>query len=101
MGNLNEQFGSSGVAITCSLASLTNTSARASTVVDNTSNEFFDALVSLQVKSGASATTTTGHVDVYAYATVDGGTTYTEAATGSDAGITLTVPTNARPVGSI
>ena len=38
---------------------------------------------------------------LYAYGTVDGGTTYTEGATGSDAAITLTSPTNARIIGII
>jgi hypothetical protein len=101
MGNLNEQFGSSGQSITCTFTSLTTGSARQSTAVDNSTNLFFDALVSVKVKTGASSTLATGYVSVYAYATVDGGTTYTESATGSDAAITLTVPTNLKLIGSI
>ena len=92
-------YGTQGVALTITLASLGNTSARASTAVDNTSNLYLDALIAVKIKSGASGTAATGVVNVYAYGTVDGGTTYTEGATGTDAAITLTVPTNARLIG--
>ncbi len=101
MGAINTTYGTSNQAITCSLASLTTTSSRESTVVDNTTNLFLDALVMLKVKSGGSATSATGFVNIYAYATVDGGTTYTDTATGSDAGITLTTPRNLRLIGTI
>jgi hypothetical protein len=99
-GNITAKYGTNNQAITCTLASLTNTSKRSSAAIDNTSNVFLDALVMVQIKSGASGTTTNGVVNVYAYGTVDGGTTYTEGA-GSDAGITLTSPTNARLLGVI
>ncbi len=100
-GNLNENFGSSAQAITCTINSLANAAARASTAIDNTSNAFIDALVNFTIVSAASATSATGHVDFYAVATVDGGSTYGEGATGSDAAITLTAPTNATPIGSL
>lgn len=99
--NVKEAFGASGQAFTCTLASLANGSARQSTVVDNTANLYLDALVMLKVKSGASGVSSTGTVNVYAYATVDGGTTYTEGASGSDAAITLTSPPNAILIGVI
>lgn len=92
-------YGSNNQAITCTLASLANSAARASTAIDNTSNLFLDALVELKVKSNASGTSATGSVEIYAYGTSDGGTTYTEGATGTDAGITLTSPTNALLIG--
>jgi hypothetical protein len=79
---------------TCTLASLTNNSARQSTVIDNSSNLDLDALVQLQIKSGASGTATTGYVACYVFATADAGTTYTENAGATDAAITLTSPTN-------
>jgi len=50
--NILEKLGSSGVTITCTLASLTSGSSRESTVVDNTSNLFQDALVQISVKTG-------------------------------------------------
>jgi hypothetical protein len=100
-GNIQNKYGTNNQAITITLASLASAAARASTVVDNTSNVFQDALVSLKVKSNAAGTSASGYVNVYAYATTDGGTTYTESATGSDAGITLTSPPNAIRIGSL
>lgn len=101
MTTTKESFGTQGVAITCTITSLTTTSARQSTAVDNSTNLYLDALVTATIKSGASSTTATGTAVLYAYGTVDGGTTYTEGATGSDAAITLTSPTNARIIGII
>lgn len=93
------KYGTSNQAITVTVASLTNTSARESTVIDNTTNVFLDALVFVLLKSPAASTSAAGYVVIWAYATADGGTNYTQSATGSDAGITLTVPPNARRVG--
>jgi hypothetical protein len=101
MTSTKEAFGSSGQAITCTITSLATGGARQSAVVDNSSNLYLDALVTATIKSGSASTTSTGTVAIYAYGTVDGGTTYTEGATGSDAGITLTSPTNARLIGLI
>ncbi len=55
----------------------------------------------VQIKTGGSGTTANGFVAVYAYGTVDGGTTYTDGATGSDAAFTPTSPTNLRLLGVI
>src|SRR6266511_865011 len=95
------QFGTNGQTLTCTLASLANAAARQSIEVDNGTNLYLDALVMLKVKSNAAGTLATGYVAVYAYATVDQGTTRTEAAGATDAGITLTVPPNARLIGII
>lgn len=104
-GNLLAKYGSNNQPITCSLApggtGLANNGARASAAIDNTSNLFLDALVQVQIKSGASGVSATGYVNVYAFATVDGGTTYSDGATGSDASITLTAPPNARLIGTV
>lgn len=100
-GDIKAKYGPSNQAITITLASLASGSARASTAVDNSSNVFEDALVSLKIKSGASGVSASGSVLVYAYGTTDGGTTYTDGATGSDAAITLTVPPNAILIGVI
>jgi hypothetical protein len=101
MSSVKEAFGSSNQAITITLTSLANGSAQQSTVIDNSSNLFLDALVAVNVTSAGSGTVATGVVNVYAYATVDGGTTYTESATGSNASITLKVPTNLKFLGSV
>lgn len=98
---IEAKYGTSNQTITLTIASLANNGARASTAVDNTSNLFIDALVQVKVKSAAASTAATGYVSVYVYGTADGGTTYTEGATGTDAGITLTAPTNAQLLGQI
>jgi hypothetical protein len=100
MATIKNQYGTSNQTIAATLASLANNAARASDVVSNTSNLYFDALVAGKVKSGT-AVSATGTVNVYAYGSADGGTTYSEGATGSDAGITLTSPPNVRLIGVI
>lgn len=101
MSDLLTKYGSSNQALTLTIASLANNGARESTVVDNSSNKFIDALVQLKIKSPAASTSSNGTVEVYAYGTADGGTTYGDGATGSDAGITLTSPPNLRLIGII
>ncbi len=100
-GNLQTKYGTSNQSITCTITSLANNGQRQSTAIDNTSNVFFDALVFVKVKSNASGTSASGTVNVYAYGSADGGTTYTESATGSDGSITLTSPPNVRLIGVI
>lgn len=51
----------------------------------------------IKVKTGASGVSATGYIDVYAIGTVDGGTTYTDGAGASDAGLTVVA---ARKLGS-
>jgi hypothetical protein len=75
--------------ITITVASLSNSSARASTAVDNSSNLFVDAHVGGFIRANSSGTSSTGYFNIYVYASVDGGTTYSDAATGSDASHTL------------
>lgn len=101
MSNIQTSYGAQAQAITITLASLANAAARASAAIDNSVNLFLDALVQLVLKSGAASVVATGFVNIYAVGTTDGGTTYGEGATGSDAAITLTVPPNARLIGVI
>lgn len=101
MGDIKQKFGTSNQTITISPASVTNGSSRQSTVIDNSSNLYGDALVFLKIKTGASGTASTGFVSVYAYGTVDGGTTYTDGASGTDGAMTPTAPTNLRSIGII
>jgi hypothetical protein len=93
------QYGTSNQAFTISLTSLANNGQRGSASIDNTSNLFLDALVQLKIKSGASGTSSTGYVNVYAYGTADGGTDYSDGVTGTNAGQTLTSPPNLRLIG--
>jgi hypothetical protein len=101
MSTIKALYGANNQAITCLIASLASAGARASTVIDNTTNLFLDALVQVTVKTGASGVSATGFVSIYAYGTADGGTTYPEGITGTDAGVTLTNPTNLRLIGII
>lgn len=100
-GNLLNKYGPNNQSITCTITSLANNGQRQSTAIDNTSNTFIEALVFVTVKSAAALTSSTGYVNVYAYGTVDGGTNYTDGATGTDGSITLTIPPNMRLIGSI
>lgn len=70
--------------ITCTLTSLANGSSRESTVIDNTTSLYKDALLRIKSKGQASGT---GVVRVFAYAAL-GDTDYTDLATGSDAAFT-------------
>jgi hypothetical protein len=99
---LQSKYGTEKQSITITIASLTNTSVRGSLVVDNTTNLFLDALVQVQIKSGAASTSATGFVNIYAYGTVDAADSlYPEGSTGTDQSITLTSPTNARLIGTL
>jgi hypothetical protein len=99
--DVKQKYGASGVAITCTITSLANNGQRQSTAVDNSANLYLDALVVVTVKSAAASTSSSGYVNVYAYGTVDGGTSYSDGATGTDGSITLTVPPNMRLIGVI
>lgn len=101
ISDFKSKYGTSNQAITATITSLANNGQRQSTVVDNTTNLYLDALVHVKVKSAAASTSATGYVNVYAYGTVDGGTTYSDGATGTDGSITLTSPPNLRLIGVI
>lgn len=92
-GRMVPQYGTSGQTITITLASLASAAARASTAVDNTSALYEDVLVFIKFTTGATPTAT-GYVNVYGYGSVDNGTTFPEAITGTDAAVTLTSPPN-------
>lgn len=79
--------------ITITLASLANSSYRESNAIDNSSDKFLDVILSLTIKSGASAPSGEKVLKVFFYASEDG-TNLTDNATGSDASITPRSPTN-------
>lgn len=97
MATLKEQLGSATL-ITVTLASLASGSWRQSNFVDNSSNLFMDIFVQLDVKTGATAA---GTVDIWSYASIDGGTTYSDGATGTDSAFTPTASPNLVFVGSV
>lgn len=100
-GDLNIKYGSNNQTITISVASLANNSARESTAIDNTTNTFIDALLFVILKSNAAGTSSSGYCNIYAYGTCNGGTDYSDNASGSDAAITLTSPPNMKLIGTI
>lgn len=99
--DLKAKYGTSAQVITLTMASLANNGAQASAAVDNSSDLFLDALVDFKIKTGASSTAATGTVNIYGYGCADGGTIYSDGATGGTAAITLTSPPNARLIGVI
>lgn len=84
---IEAKYGGNNTAITCTVTSLANNAYRQSTAIDNSSNLYLDALVTINVKSTTTASAT-GYVAVYAYGTTDGGTTYDGGASGSDSAYT-------------
>jgi hypothetical protein len=91
MAILKENFAASVAAITISLASLGSNSWRQSAFVDNTAGapaiDYLDAWVQVNVKTGATAA---GQVVLWLYGSIDGGVTYSDGASGSDAAYTPT-----------
>jgi hypothetical protein len=88
MADLKQKYGSK-VDMTMTLASLADAGARESTAVDNGTNLFNDVQVGGFLKAGASGVSATGYVNIWAYASADDGTTYSDAATGTDSAHTL------------
>lgn len=87
MATLKELLTASVTPITISLASLASGAWRQSLFVDNTTNDFLDVWVQVNAKTGGTAA---GTVDLWLYASIDGGTTYTDGASGADAAFTAT-----------
>lgn len=88
----------SEVAITCGLDGLANsaTTSRQSTVIDNTTNLYIDALVQLVMQTAAGALSVVPVIYVYAYGWSEGqGSNYTDTVSGSDSSYTL--PSNLPP----
>jgi hypothetical protein len=102
MSVLKPLYGTEKQVITITLAALANGSTRGSLVVDNTAGLFLEILVQLQILSNASGVSSTGFVNVYGYGTVDSADNlYPDGSVGTDTAITLTVPSNARLIGTM
>ncbi len=95
-GDVKNAYGSK-TSITITLTSLANAAGRESTVIDNTTNKFLDALIRFKTNGQASGTAL---VDIYIYAAL-GDTTYTDAATGTDAAFTAANRRNSKYLGSV
>ena len=85
MADIKAKYGTQNQPITVTLNSLADDGLRASTAIDNTTNCFLDAFVQLIITPSATVPAGDKNLLVYAYGSVDGGTTYSGAATGADA----------------
>lgn len=85
-------------AVTCTMASLASsaTAGRSSAAVDNTTNLFDDALLTVIVKTSATALANDKACYIYVYGSEDGTTFNTSSAeaAGTDVAVTLDSPTN-------
>ena len=100
MTTIKANYGTSNQTITITLASLAPDTARSSLAIDNTTDLYVDALVQLQIKTGTSAIPGTDVINIYAYGTVDCGTTYPDG-TGTDVVVTLPTAHNLILVGQM
>ena len=92
-------YGTNNQAISITLTSLANNGQQGSLAVDNSTNLYLDAIVFIKVKTNAAGTSATGYVNIYAYGSADGGTTYSDGVTGTNAAQTLTNPPNVKLIG--
>ena len=100
----NIAYGTS-TAITCTLASLasSSTAGRSCVAVDNTTNKYDDAMVTIAVKTSASALANDKACYVYVFGSEDG-TVYlgsSAEAEGTDIAVTFDVPTNLKLAATI
>lgn len=90
-GDIKVQYGTPAD-LTITLASLASSSTlvagRESTVVDNRTDEYLDALVSGYIKAGTSPTA--GNIEVWVYAQLDDTPTYPDVMDGTDSDETCT-----------
>lgn len=101
MALIKTNYGGGNTTIVITLASLPpDGGARSSAAVDNTTNLFVDALVQIQTKTATDTVPQACVLNVYAYASTDGGVTYPEG-TGTDSVVTLAVPTSLVMIGQI
>jgi hypothetical protein len=87
-------------AIACTFAGLATSSQRQSAYINTSGLGILDALVMIEVRSAAAATSATGIVNVYAYGSFDGAN-FGDTVTGKDAAVTLTAPPNLTIIGTL
>lgn len=94
MSNVKLEYGSStAITITLNGLAASTTAGRESTAIDNSSNKFIDALVTVICRLATGTPGSELGIYVYAYGSEDG-TNFDDNVTGSDAAITLRSPTN-------
>jgi hypothetical protein len=94
-GNLTLKYGSpttGTVTLNSLAASAGGVTGRASTAIDNSTNQYVDYLVQVTIKNGSG--TIAGNKGWWIYAYGVGGSSYDDSITGTDAGFTRTDPPN-------
>jgi hypothetical protein len=99
VSDIKQAFGTS-TAMTITLTSLADAAARESTIVDNGTNKYLDALVQVVCELATGSPANEKCIYIWAYGSEDG-TDYTDNATGSDAAVTLRIPHNFKMLGVI
>lgn len=105
MSTSNKIAFGSNTSITITLNSLGSTSSRQSAAVDNTTNLYLDALVTVTLVAGTVGSPNIAYI--YVAGSIDGttwpgeGSGNNDGVTGSDAAITLESPTNLRLLGVV
>jgi hypothetical protein len=92
-------YGANNQIIGITLNSLANNNARQSDSISNTTTLFLDALVFARVSTTSASAT--GFLNIYAYGTADGGTTYTNNAAGTDSAFSMPTNPNLRLIGVV
>jgi hypothetical protein len=92
MSTIKSLFGGLN-AITCTIASLASGAAQGSVAVDNSSNQYLDAQLTLLIAVAAGSPSGSKVINIYGYRSVDG-TNFDDPAPGTDGAITVGSPTN-------
>lgn len=93
-GTIQPLYDTNNQSITITITAAATGTARASTAISNTTNLYEDVLLFFSVTTPATGVSATGYFNFYGYGSVNGGTTYPEGITGTDAAVTLYTPTN-------
>lgn len=101
MSTIKSVYGSDGVSVTITLASLASGSAREATAIDNSTDLFLDAYVMVKTKTTTGTIGSDPYLYLYAIGSDDAGTTWPDPATGSDAAITAGINTKAHLLGAV
>jgi hypothetical protein len=98
-------YSSATTVTSTNLASLASAAAGGTTwqsgVIDNSTDLALDALVQVSLGVGSGTIGNDQCAYVYAYGTIDGGTTYPDAITGSEGTFTIQNPTQLRLIGVV
>ncbi|MBV6417374.1 MAG: hypothetical protein CMLOHMNK_02036 [Steroidobacteraceae bacterium] len=89
MATTQKPLWASEVNLALTLEDLANAAARECTVVDNSSNLYTDALIQGFFKTVAGSLGTNPCIEIWTYGLSQGGSSYPDAVTGSNAGITM------------